>query len=339
LLSTPNPEYRLYFSADHPLVSDVSIYDLAEAAFMQGFEGIFIDEIHYAKDWGQQLKSIYDSFPGKQIWATDSSAIVLRKGMADISRRFLVRRLPLLSFREFMILQGIAPDFPVLDPFELDQKQVLQIAKKHNILKSFEEYLSHGFRPFFLEGVNSYPEKLLNVLEKAMTMDIPFLVPQISQNHLRFMSAVVGYLTQASVPTLAVNSLCNEWGLSKEKLYQLIGAMEEAQILRIIRKKKDHKLHSIGAKIFLHEPAAYSALGGDLGTLREAYCAAALQESGRTVTAAIDDREYDFLIDGKISIEVGGRGKSSKSAQFVIRDRTDFPSGNGIPMWVLGMMY
>jgi predicted AAA+ superfamily ATPase len=115
--------------------------------------------------------------------------------------------------------------------------------------------------------------------------------------------------------------------------------MEEAQLIRVIRKKNDHKIYSIGAKIFLHDPSAYAAFQGDLGSVREAVTVTTFQESGRKVLAATDDSQYDFIVDGKHRIEIGGPSKARKKADFVVRDRIDVPVDNVIPLWTLGFMY
>jgi hypothetical protein len=39
----------------------------------------------------------------------------------------------------------------------------------------------------------------------------------------------------------------------------------------------------------------------------------------------------------RILIEVGEKTKSVKKADFVIQDGIDYPAGNSIPMWLLGM--
>jgi hypothetical protein len=40
-----------------------------------------------------------------------------------------------------------------------------------------------------------------------------------------------------------------------------------------------------------------------------------------------------------MKLEVGGRGKSHKSSDFVIRDDIDIPFKNAIPLWMLGMLW
>ena len=94
ILSKLQSRHALYVSADVPIVSEVPLYDLASFAFSQGYEGIAVDEAHYAKDWSLQIKAIYDDFPERFIWASDSSSLVLRSGNVDLSRRFINARVP-----------------------------------------------------------------------------------------------------------------------------------------------------------------------------------------------------------------------------------------------------
>jgi len=336
LLSRLSDAHLLYFSADNPITSGYSLYDLMEAAFMRGYEGAYIDEVHYAAGWAKDLKAIYDAFPEKIIWASDSSSLALRGGLEDLSRRFLFIRLPLLSFREFVALTT-GEEYPVLNAFEAGDRAA-RISKKTNVLKLFRDYLDHGFRPIFIENVSSYAQRIQAMIEKALSSDIPFLVPQLSDNNLRFMNAVVGYLAVSKIPTLAVNSLSNQWGLGKEKLYRLLEAMESAGIIRILRIKSDRRIHTAGRKIFLYEPSVYTYFGGDLGTMREAFVTGIAMESGRKVFASPDEKKGDLVVDDR-PIEIGGKSKKKKGADYVVRDDIDLPVGQAIPMWVWGFEY
>ncbi len=326
-----------YLSADNPVAATVSLYNLVEAIFMEGYEGVFIDEIHYAVDWSKHLKALYDSFPGKVIWGSDSSSIVMRGGIADLSRRYVYIHMPLLSLREYIYLET-DDELQAINPYDEDRKNVYEILKKTNILKWFREYMAHGFRPLYRGNIADYQDKVTNTIVKTLTSDIPFLVPQLSVNHFRFMNAVIGHLAVLNIPTLSINSLCKKWGIGKEKLYQLLNAMEQANVIRLIRKKKDVSLHSIGAKIFLYEPSVYGFFDGNIGNIRESYVAGISIESNRKVFASADETECDFLID-KFEVEVGGKKKDSKKADFVLRDDVDIPDGNMIPLWMLGFEY
>lgn len=324
----------LYFSADNPIVSPFSLYEISEAAFNKGYDGIIIDEVYFSKDWEINLKAIYDNFPNKFIWASGSSNLALKSSKADLSRRFIPFRIPMLSFREYLFLTRELELEPI-NPFEFDNS-ILNKFKNLNILAVFKEYLSTGIRPIFQEG--NYCQRLEGILEKSIFYDVPFFVPSIQDNHLRLMNAVVGHLLLSPVPTINISKMCSEWHIGKEKLYNLLFVMEHSEIIRIIRKKKDKKRHfTKGAKIFLSDPSMYECFKGNVGTLRESFVTFSLSEKFK-VYASENEEEYDYEVDG-IKIEVGGKSKKPKKADFVISDDLDIPVGNKIPMWVLGLAF
>lgn len=334
LLKSCSFEKVLYLSSDHPLVGSSSLWDLAVESFNNAYQGIAIDEVHFVSDWSQQLKAIYDSYPQKKIWASDSSRLVLHKGIADLSRRFPKFEIPLLSFREFLQLSR-DHYLPVFNPLS-ENNWESKLKFDFSVMEAFKEYLNHGLRPFFLEG--DYQEKIVNIIEKTIYSDIPFLLPSVKDNHLRLMKAVLGYLAESSIPTLNIDSLAREWSLSKEKLYSLLSAMEHVRLITIVRFKSDNKAQGKGAKIFLTDPSLYSILGGNKGNLRESFVVSMAKFAGYDVFACKDERKGDFVIDDLI-IEVGGKSKKQKEADFVVRDDIEFASGNVIPLWSLGFLY
>ena len=321
----------LYLSGDNPLLAAVSLYEIVHDAFMRGYAGVVVDEVHHARDWSRHVKALYDDFPDRSLWVSDSSTLVLRSGVADLSRRLVRMTMPLLSFREFVGLETRSEQ-PVFDPFDS-----VPVPGTPEILSLFREYRRHGTRPFYVEG--NYPERLLGILEKTLQADVPFFVPQITDSNIRLMNAVVASLAHAPIPRLQVRSLCADWNVGAEKLYQLLFVMESIGVIRIVRKPNDRKAGTVGEKVFFGDPTLYEVLGGDPGTAREALVVAMLAESGRRVEAAPDERAADFVIDGRVTVEVGGRSKRRKGADFVIRDDTDVAAGTVVPLWSLGFLY
>jgi predicted AAA+ superfamily ATPase len=145
LLHHARESRMFYFSADNPMLADVPLYETVKSMFMAGYEGVIVNEVHYARDWSLHLKALYDDFPAHRLWVSDSSALVLRSGFGDTSRRYVPIRLPLLSFREFLFLEtGV--DYPVCDPFSNTVK--LPVEPTPAILDFFRKYRSSGTRPF-----------------------------------------------------------------------------------------------------------------------------------------------------------------------------------------------
>ena len=324
----------LYLSGDDPIVSSVHFYELAEKILVH-YPGVIIDEVHFLKDWSLVVKYLYDSFPNRKIWISDSSSVVLRKGIADLSRRVVKIRMPLMSFREYVYFEtGKLLDIcknPFENPFEYASKVLREI----DPLLLFKTYREGGTRPFYQEG--SFRERMQNILEKTIYYDIPHLVGNISENHLGVMKAIIGHLLLSKTPTVNIENMSREWGVGKQKIYALLNAMEEVGFLNIVRKEGKSKAQSKGAKIFFADPGFYYVLDGDVGNYREAFVVFSLKEKGK-VLAAKNEKEADLIFNG-LKLEIGGKKKSSKSADFVIRDDIDVPARNSIPLWMLGMLW
>lgn len=323
----------LYFSADNPLVASMSLYELLRWIYSRGYSGVVVDEVHFANQWSVHLKAFYDDFPDFCIWASDSSNLILRKAVSDLSRRFVQYRMPMLSFREYLYLtEGL--ELEPLDIFSFD-RQALSSLNSVNVLKLFHDYLHEGIRPVFFE--KEYCKRMAGILEKSIYHDMPFYVPSIQENHLRLMNAIIGHLLLSPVPTLNVSGMCSEWGVSKDKLYNLLIAMEQAELIRIIKQEGKEKTYSKGAKIFISDPSIYYCFNGNLGSAREAFVTFSLSERYK-LAACKDETLCDYVVDGK-RVEVGGHAKKVKKADFVIRDDIDVPVGNKIPMWMIGMVF
>ena len=334
-------ERILYLSADNPTLGSEGLYDIAASIFLAGYSGIIIDEVHFAKDWSIHLKALYDDYPKHTLWISDSSSLCLRMGKGDLSRRFVHIDMPLLSFREFLFLQT-GTEYPVYNPFNLSEQLPLQPSS--SILSAFRTYRSIGTRPFYSEG--DFSDRMLSILDKTLYSDIPFFLPRISDGNLRLLKAVTGTLANSTIPRLQVRSLCADWAVGADKLYQLLDVMEAVDLLRIIRKKHDTKAKTAGEKLFFSDPAFYTVLGGNVGNAREAMVAMLCASGGFLVEATKDETTGDFILSkvagsstSLIKIEVGGASKGKKKADFVIRDDIDYPGERTIPLWLLGMLY
>ena len=333
LLLSKMPKNFLYLSADNPLISSVSLYELGNSIFLKGYDGMIIDEVHFINKWSQHVKALYDAFPSKKIWISDSSSLILRMGAFDLSRRFLRIHLPLLSLREFVYLKdGI--ELPIIDPFDYRKDKISDIVRNYNVLSLFNSYISEGTRPLFLEG--NFKEKMKNILEKTLYSDLPFFLPTIKDSYLRLVNAIIGLLASSKIPTINVEKMCKNWSVGKEKLYQLLEVLKEIEIVNIIRKPHDKKVYSKGEKIFLHDPSFYYIYEGEIGNSREAYVAFALGEKSQ-IYASLNESDCDFIWNGK-KIEVGGKHKKPKHSDYVVSDELDLPVGNRIPLWMLGLM-
>jgi len=342
LLHHSGGRHILYFSADNPKVIGLSLYELVSGMFMLGYDGVIIDEIRYATNWSIHLKALYDDFPGKTIWVSDSSSLVPRTGEGDLSRRYVPIRMPLMSFREFLYLETGKK----YSKYKLGDT-TLPVQPNAKILNAFFNYRQYGTRPFYSEG--DFNSRYMAVMDKVLGNDIPFFLPSITDNNLRLMRAIIGTLSNSNIPRVQVTSLCSDWGIGAEKLYQLLFVMESVELLRIVRYPNDTKARSTGAKVLFADPCAYAVLNANQGTEREAFIVNCLSRAGFSVNASRDERKGDYIIsragnsgnasDTTSTVEIGGKSKKPKEADIVFRDNTDYPAGNSVPFWLAAMMW
>jgi len=326
------PDNALYIAADHPILSGLKLFDVVERIFKEGYYHVVIDEIHNFMDWAKDVKVLYDLFPRKSLWLIDSNSALPKAHAADLSRRFPKFKVPLLSFREYLNLKyGL--DYPVIDPFSPDEKFMLDVLRKVDILPEFNQYLSGGTRPFFLEGM--FREKLFASIEKSIHFDIPYLVPSIKENHFHMMKAVIRYLLYSPAPTVNIEKLSREFAISKPKMYQLLQAMSEVDLISIVRRERDFSAFSKGAKMFLKDFSLYFTMNANKGSGREAFVNYCLSMMG-DVFACKDERICDFVING-MKMEVGGKSKGKKGSDIVVSFDIELPVKNKIPAWILAM--
>lgn len=92
------------------------------------------------------------------------------------------------------------------------------------------------------------------IIDKILNNDIPFFLPSISENNLRVMQSHIGTLANSSIPRVQVTSLCSDWGIGAEKLYQLLFVMESVDLLKIVKYPNDTKARSTGCKNVVRRP-------------------------------------------------------------------------------------
>lgn len=333
----------LYLSLDDLKILNENLFELIELAYNEGIRTLFLDEVHYYEKWSQYIKNIYDSFPNLKIILSDSSSLILRMGAGDLSRRFPKSIMPLLSFREYIFFKTNLL-LPKMDPLKLYKKErkiqfpkeIRQFIQSENINKMFLEFLEYGQRPFFIEG--KYSERIENIIEKTIYSDIPYFLPNIHKNHLNGLRSIVSYLAEATIPTVNIQNLCNQWEIGKDKVYELLFVLEATGVIQIIYNTTTPKGSSKGDKILFQDCSIYSMFGAHKGNRREAYFVSALRSAGYSVITSKDEEKGDYIVD-KILFEVGGHKKKAKKSDIVIKETLDDVYSTEWPLWILGFFW
>jgi len=332
---------KVYISMDNPLIGDTRLLSLAEAFQKRGVEVLVVDEIHYQKDFEQDLKTIYDFFD-MQVVFSGSSAIALSG--ADLSRRALVYDVPVLSFREYLELKldvnlkAISLEH-IVDAHEQEAFEVISQLKP---LAHFDEYLDFGAYPFFLEGgEQEYVMKLTTAVNKTIESDLLQLF-KIDPQNISLLKKLLLIMCQSSPGGINITSLAREMQLNVKTLYGYLDALEKGSLIHLLYyNKKGNALFQKPDKVLLNNTSLFKVLclTPNEGTRREAFFVSMLQ--GHTLAYA---KQGDYTIDDKYRFEVGGKGKTFKQIKdvkhsYLALDDLEVGDGAKIPLWMFGFMY
>ena len=332
----------LYISCDHPSMINQNLYDIADDFYTHGGKLLLLDEIHKIKDFNSYIKAIYD-FTDLQVIFSGSSAINIKHEIGDISRRALVYNMPVLSFREYLALKNIAH----LKPYTLEEivnfheDIVVEIAGEIKPLEHFAHYLKYGAYPFFKEGIISYGDRLLEVINTTIDSDLASIF-SINYEKLDALKKVLYMLCCTTPYEVNKSKLSNSAGISWSTLSKYLDYMQKGSLLNILRGSKGHKTIKIPNKILLNNPNLFAVLcaQADIGAIRESFIVSQLLVKHRVHY----HHEGDFLVDEKYIIEVGGKSKDAKQIKelknaYLAIDDIESGYDNVIPLWLFGFLY
>lgn len=344
----------MYVPIDHFLVGKNSLYDIAETFYQMGGKIIAFDEIHQYPDWSKELKSIFDTCPHLAIMASGSSALEIRKGTHDLSRRAVVSSMPGYSFREYLELQHQL----TLPNFSLVELINNQIEAAHDILKiieanqlkvllEFNKYLQIGYYPYYRQfnDARLYFITLEQNLHDALGSDLPTIYPALTGHSIRKIKQLMSFIADAVPFTANLSKLKNMLDIGDERtLKTYLHYLNDCSLIRLCMKAS-HKLQKLESpeKIYLDNPNQMYALcpmNPNLGTLRELFFLSMLSYH-HDVTIPT---RGDFMIDNQFVFEIGGRKKDLLQLQnlgqaYLACDDIEHGIGNKIPLWLFGFLY
>ena len=335
----------LYVNLDNVYFSNNTLVELAEKFASRGGTHLFIDEVHKYENWSKEIKNLYDDFPELHIAFTGSSLLEILNGRADLSRRTLVYELTGLSFREYLSLIK-AHDFPIFTLEEIlkNNEQIsAEIASKIKPFEFFDDYLSFGYYPYFLEGKDDYFNRLNETLNMILEVELPMLrgleiayIPRIKK-----LLAVIG----ESAPFIPnITQLAAKIGISRQTLLIYLKYLEDAKLInQLYKKSRGLSVLEKPERILMGNTNLIELFNGENANTvsrRETFVLNQLLHSHKVDFS----EESDFFVDSKYTFKVGGKNKKRKQIQeipdsYIIADDIEFGTDRRIPIWLLGFMY
>ncbi len=339
-----------YFSADSVYFQQTILLEFVrDLHVIEGYQVIFIDEVHKYQGWAQELKNIYDSFPSLKVVFSGSSMLDLIKGSHDLSRRAKLYRLQGLSFRVYLYfsLDLSLPVFDLRAVLENPSDCIRSLKGVTKIPTHFENYMMKGYYPFVLEDPHSYYEKLSRIVEKTVFEDIANYY-NINTQNLQVFKKLLSYFASIPPRELNVHSLAGNLKMDSKTIEHYLHILTSVKLTRemtmyegggqALRKPVKFLLHNTN---LLHMMGQYLGKGTSKGMERELFFIQSLEDAGQELFYS---KEGDYRTRHEI-FEIGGKNKTGKQIKeaslpaYLVKDDIVQPLKGEIPLFLFGFLY
>ena len=335
----------LYVSLDNLWFAEHNLLHLVDFFVKRGGKYLFLDEVHKYPKWSQAVKNIYDDFPALKVVFTGSSLLEILNARADLSRRAIVYDIQGLSYREFLNITQ-KTDFQTLPLSDIltNHKEISdKILLKVKPLQFFNDYLQHGYYPFFTEGIVRFPYRLEEVVNMILEVELP-LLRKVEPAYILKIKQLLQIISE-SVPFIPnIDNLSKRIGIHRNTLLSYLCYLRETRLTNHLHKDISgiNRLQK-PEKIYLENSNLAYALAEnntDIGNMRETFFLNQLSYNH----AVEYSNSGDFLVDKKFLFEIGGRSKTGKqikgaSNAYIVADNIEYGFDKKIPLWLFGMLY
>ncbi|UKK51971.1 AAA family ATPase [Prevotella sp. E13-17] len=332
----------LYINMNNFYFQGRGIADFAGDFYYHGGRVLLIDQVFKQDNWSQELRKCYDMYPGLKIVFTGSSVMRLKDENPELNGIVKSYNLRGFSFREFInLLTG--NDFRpyTLEEILSDHERIIkQILPKVSPNRYFNDYIHHGFYPFFQEQRN-YSENLLKTMNMMTEVDI-LLIKQIELKYLTKIKKLFYQLAEEGPKAPNVSKLAQDIETSRATVMNYIKYLTDARLLNMI--------YPIGedfpkkpSKVMLHNSNLLYAIYPihvDKQDAMETFFVNSLWKDHKVNQST---RDNFYLIDEKLKFKVCNAETTSKMRYtpdtIYARYNTEIGKDNQIPLWLLGFLY
>ncbi|MFH1256071.1 MAG: ATP-binding protein [Candidatus Diapherotrites archaeon] len=235
-------------------LSDLLDYYLKTIAG-SGRKFIFFDEIQKVPFWQDVLKRFYDTRDDLKFFVSGSASLQIKKSKESLAGRIFDFHMPILTFREFLELNGIIIEKIGLDFSEMKKAYESRLHRKAEFEELFRKYVLKGAFPEIAkeedaEIIKSYIKS--SVIEKIIFEDIPAvfevkrkdILVQILEYCCRETSNLLDISNLAK--TLSINyQTCRSYlfYLEKSFLIDLLFNYSKSAAKQLRKSKKVHIAH------------------------------------------------------------------------------------------------
>ena len=338
---SPTDKRCLYINMNNFYFQGRGIADFAGEFYRRGGKVLLIDQVFKQPEWSKELRRCYDLYPTLKIVFTGSSVMRLKEENPELNGIVKSYNLRGFSFREYLNLQT-DNNFRIFTLDEIlnnHERLIKQILPKASPAQHFQNYIHHGFYPFFLEHRN-FSENLLKTMNMMTEVDI-LLIKQIELKYLTKIKKLFYMLALDGPKAPNISKLAQEIGTSRATVMNYIKDLADARLINIIYPP-GQVFPKKPAKVMLHNSNLMYAIYPIQAERQDAMETFLVNSLWKDHVVNEGSKKGCYIIDDKLKFRVcdADNAKIRYSPDTIYaRYHTEVGKDNKIPLWLFGFLY
>jgi predicted AAA+ superfamily ATPase len=330
----------LFINMNNFYFSSHSIVDFADSFQRQGGKVLLIDQVFKHPGWSRELRECYDRFPNLKIIFAGSSVMRLKEENPELNGIVKSYNLSGFSFREFLNLKT-GTSFQTVGLKDILDHHVdiaHSICSKVQPLDYFQDYLHHGYYPFFLEKRN-YSENLLKTMNMMIEVDI-LLIKQIELKYLSKIKELFYRLAVDGPKAPNVSQLAADINTSRATVMNYIKYLADARLLNIIYSEGE-SFPKKPARVMMHNTNLMYTIYPNERSDRDIHATFLVNSLWRDHKVNEGNKGCSFIVDEQYPLVCFNSRLRSKSQQelYYVKDDIEIGQDKNIPLWMFGLLY
>lgn len=330
----------LFINMNNFYFSKYTLVEFAAEFVKRGGKVLLIDQVFKYPEWSHDLRACYEMFPTLKIIFTGSSVMRLKEENPELSGIVKVYYLRGFSFREYLNLQSgnCFRAYTLQEILENHEQIAKTILRNMKPLDYFQDYLHHGFYPFFLEKRN-FSENLLKTMNMMIEVDI-LLIKQIELKYLSKIKKLL-YLLAVDGPVAPnVSQLATEIQTSRATVMNYIKYLADARLINMVYPKGE-EFPKKPSKLMMHNTnlmySIYPVKVEEQDVL-DTFFMNTLYKDHKLYKG---DKGTSFMVDNGLHFRICAEGckfKNNPNVYYALH-KLELGHGNMIPLWLFGFLY
>lgn len=330
----------LFINMNNMYFSTHSLVDFAQMFVKQGGKVLLIDQVFKYPNWSHDLRECYENFPMLKIVFTGSSVMRLKEENPELRDIVKVYYLRGFSFREYLNLQSnnYFHSYTMKEILTNHEQIARTVLRNVNPLEYFQDYLHHGFYPFFLEKRN-FSENLLKTMNMMIEVDI-LLIKQIELKYLSKIKKLLYLMAMDGLVAPNVSQLAQDIQTSRATVMNYIKCLTDARLINMLYPQGE-EFPKKPSKVMMHNSNLIYAFTPQKAKEQDVYDTFFMNTVYKDHKLYKGDKGCTFLVDNGLRFRICDELSKIKPMQdvYYVRNRMEMGHGKDIPLWIFGFLY